>query len=758
MWLKKLKRQKLQFFLIGLVLFVAAALLSLCLCFSVELSAFSKAAINRENCPDAYILTVGTQNFADHFTDENWKGKVTDVTALVGKTVTAPIQYKGKDITQLHDMALSADSYQDFGYLTLQAGNEGAVVPKKGEVWISETLANPNQIKLGDTLTLNYDTSFHLTVTGIYRSTCFPKAVGFSPMLVSNEELTGLPGGDEAALFAANTKKYSDSSVKTLFENSAYSVVTRTRDNVQSSLMEYSGSIGAIGAMAAIVVFFVALILLCFIVRSNLLKEYQTIGIYKSLGFPSKEIAGIYQKGYLLVGCTAITLGAFSSLSLVGLIGSFCTAYVDGFEVGAASLLVCLTVILLLVAVLYLNLSFTLRRVRRITPVEAIKTGNTRLEQKLPPSVIRFAKSPLSVAINVMFKYKKSTITLLLTITASIFLSMFFAMIWTSADQMLDNANLWFNLPKNDAYVTGNISEELKDYLEKSNHVKSTVYGDFGNYQLKVEGYPQLVSYIRFDTYSTFDTAATGIQMVDGRGPQGTTEVAVGENLLRLLGLSVGDSMTLTIHDTTKDFMVSGTYATMAESGQKIMLTTDAVSACMEYQSTRAFVRLHTMADYEAFKQAVENEFSGIAVDTSWFAMENSVETIRGMLKSISMVLIAAFLTFSILNIIIVLLMEHKSGRRKYGILKSLGFSAKEIISQNLCKYFILSIIGSTIALSLHLLFSRKLGAAMLIDAFVNSSLMLALLTAGFVLLILITTLLISLSVKKISPVELMEE
>lgn len=140
MWFYKIRRRKLSFFLIGLVLFVAAMLLNLCLCFSAELSAFSERAINSENCPDAYILTAGTQDFSKHFTSDTWKDEVESVSALVGTTVTAPIRYQEKDITQLYDMALSAENYSEFGYLTLQSGKGMSDVPQSGEVWLSETL------------------------------------------------------------------------------------------------------------------------------------------------------------------------------------------------------------------------------------------------------------------------------------------------------------------------------------------------------------------------------------------------------------------------------------------------------------------------------------------------------------------------------------------------------------------------------------------------------------------------------------------
>ena len=88
------------------MLFAVAALFNMSLSLTGELSGFSKRAINEDNCPDGYILTIGTNNFKDHFLNDNDLYEVESVSVLSGRTVTAPINCNGKDISQLYDMIL----------------------------------------------------------------------------------------------------------------------------------------------------------------------------------------------------------------------------------------------------------------------------------------------------------------------------------------------------------------------------------------------------------------------------------------------------------------------------------------------------------------------------------------------------------------------------------------------------------------------------------------------------------------------------
>lgn len=758
MWLIKMRQQKRQLLLIGLMLFAVAGLLSMSLCLTGELAGFAARSINETNSPDGYIFTVGTHNFTDHFTREDYRHEVEPVSALYGKAVTAPIRYQGKDITQLYDMMLSAEHWQDFGYLSANQEPEQTGGPSRGEVWLSEVLAVPNRIKPGDTIVIEYEVPLELIVSGTYKSTCFPKGIGYSPMLVHADDLSLAGPAKEAALFAVDIRDYSDDRLKEMFQDSSYSVVTRSRDDIRSSIMEYSASLSMIGAMAAGIVFFVALVIIWYMIKNHLLKEYRTIGIYKSLGYTSADIARFYCGGYYLTGIIAVISGILVSLWPVQGMGVVLTEYVGGFSVSEASLFISSGTFAVLMLLLFFYLTLAFRRMETITPVEAIAIGTTRMEQKLPPAVLRFAKTPPAMAVNEMFRYKRTTVMMISAITVSMFLSLFFQMVWYSTDMILENRNLWFCLPRGDVYVAGNINGELMDYLEQDQQVKSVVYGDFMIGYCKPEGYPDAPQYVGYDAYSDFTEAITGVKMIAGHGPQQIQEVAVGQNLLNLLHLDVGDPLTLTLGGITGDYIISGSFETISDRGRKIMMMTDAVTRSKDYTVSRAYVQLNSPGAYETFKAEVEGRFAGITADTRWFAMENSVDSIKGMIKSISSLLVIAFMAFSVLNVSVVLFMDMKNWYRKYGILKALGFTADYLIGQNVCKYAAIAAVSAITALLLHLLLSQKLAASMLLDAFVNSAVLMTAMLFSFIVLIILTSFVISLRIKKVSPLELMEE
>lgn len=760
MWLKKLRSKKRQMLLLGLVLFSTAGVVNLCISFMAELSSFSKTGINENNTPSAYILTIGTSNFEDHFSDEVPLQEIANVRGLVGKTISVPLKHEGNDISLNYDMGLYGGDYQEWMYMSLSAGDTGAQEPQKGEVWLSETIMAARDIRIGDVITIEYIKPIELTVTAAYRTTCYPKAIGYSPIMMSSQDLLLLEHEEDAALFAVNLNEYSNLAVKNLFKNSQYCIVDRSLDDVRMSLIEYSSAFGSIGTMAGVVIFFVTLLIISFIINSSLIREYRTIGIYKSLGFSDRQIKGVYLKGYLFVGAIGIVVGALASLLLVEKIGGIFTKYVDGFSLSTTSGVCTLITILALTVLQYFSLSRALNKIKKMTPVEAIAIGTNSSEKKLPQSLIKSAKTPFEMAVNEIFKYKKASALMLLVVIASTYLSMLFIMIFYSSAKMIENSNLWFCLPQSDFYVSGAISDDLVQYLEADDRIQSVVTGDFSyKKEMLVEGYEDTVNYIRFDAYSTLDRDATGIRMKEGEPPVKRDEVAVGTGLLGTTGLKTGGNIRLNINGVSKDYRICGAYETVADGGNKVMITTAALTECVpEYVSSRAYITVGDMKAYKDIKAELEGRFPGVLVDTDWLALESSVESIRIMLESLSLLLVCVFIVFSLLNVTIVVLMNNRQWRKKHGIMIAQGFTPQYVIRQGMIKYCILSIVGTLIALAVHLSISGKAAAQLLVDAFVNSNLLLAGFIAGFIALVMVATYLANLTVIRISPIELMEE
>jgi cell division protein FtsX len=379
----------------------------------------------------------------------------------------------------------------------------------------------------------------------------------------------------------------------------------------------------------------------------------------------------------------------------------------------------------------------------------------TKIERKLPQSAVKSAKTPFALAINELLKYKKSSGLLLLAITMSMFLCLFFGMAYHAANTMKENVNLWVNLPKSEVYVTGRLNDAARNYIDQSEYVGTAVYGDYGFGNAKLEGYQDAPDYELYDVYTSFPDEVTGVRMAEGKSPESKYDAAVSVNLLSMLHLNVGDPINLTINNVTNEYTVSGSYETM---GTDIMLMADAVSECIDYTPSRAFVWLRDRNDYETFKRDIEGNLPEAVVYREWFALEYTLSATSDMIKPIAIVLIIAFIGFSLLSVLIVLMMDIKNMRKRHGIMKSLGFTADYIIRQNGFKYCVMAVVSAAISLGLHSLFSRKLAAAILLDAFRSSGAQDAVMIIGFILLITVSAITISLPIKKTSPLELMGE
>jgi putative ABC transport system permease protein len=337
----------------------------------------------------------------------------------------------------------------------------------------------------------------------------------------------------------------------------------------------------------------------------------------------------------------------------------------------------------------------------------------------------------------------------------SMFLCLFFGMAYHAANTMKDNVNSWVNLPKCDVYVTGRLDEDARAYIDRSEYVGTAVFGDYGYGNAKLEGYPDAPEYELYDVYTSFPDEVTGVRMAEGKSPENKYDAAVSINLLEMLHLNVGDPLILTIGGVTKEYTVSGSYETM---GTDIMLMADAVSECVDYSPSRAFIWLNDENDYESFKQDIEGNLPETAVYGEWFALEYTLSAVSDMIKPISVVLISAFIGFSLLSVLIVLMMDIKSMRKRFGIMKSLGFTSDYIIQQNGWKYFVMTAVSAVLAFVLHSLFSRRLAAIILIDAFRSSGTQDAVMISGFILLITLSVVIISSAIRKESPLELMGE
>lgn len=758
MWKKKLNYRKGQYCLVGLTLLITAFIFTMCLSFTLELTRFAQSVFTDENSADTYLVSIGSDELERNLSNTS-SANIKAISALKGKAISIPIKHGEKDISQYNQLLLTLEQFGSRNLISSVNSENETLKIGSGEVWIANTLAIPNKIELGDILVVEDTTPVKLTVTGIYSSVFSTSpALCFAPVIVSNEDISLFDSNIPGAVFALDLYDSSKEKLDEIAHNYEYTSMTLTRDMLRSSVSEVSSVVSMIGAIASLIIFALALSIINFIIKKCLEKEYKAIGIYKSLGYDTSSIIGFYRTGYLVVGFVSIAAGTLLSLPFSYLLGRISTKYVDGFTLTSLSVFICLSVTALFLLFLYFNLRKTLKRVKYITPIEAIQSGDMHSKKKIASPIIEYAKSPFSVALNEWNRHRTSAIMTILVLFIASYLSMMFVTIGYSSFMMNKNANLWFAVPKNNSYVSGDVTESVSSWMNQNKNIKQHICGDLFYFApIKGEDYTDEFDDVSFDIFSNTDPKLTEVS-ISGEHPEKANEIAITTALLNRINKNVGDTVRLTIYDKLQTYSIVGSYNSMLNNYGIMMTTREFQTINPQYIPSRCFVTLNDTESYTKFKEDAETNFGNITVNKEWSALENSISSTRSMLVSVSGILLIVFLLFAIFNIVIVLLMDIGDSRRENGILKALGFTNRYLIIKNLVKYVSVGIVSIILSLSVHLAFTRKMLSSAFIDAFRDSYCLLSCLIVGIIIIIALTAFIISCSIRTISPIELMEE
>lgn len=759
MWINKLKQKKLQFLLVGIMLCVTAAVFCTCICFNFQLAAFSNDRFSEKYCPDAYVFTITNLNPEEHFQKEEVKQNIENINILRGKNVSIPIKHGNTNISSITNMMCSMTNSKFSQYIQRTEGDLSSDQPGDGEIWIVKTLATSYHINVGDYLTMNYANPVKLKVTCIFTATYAPsERLTIMANIVNDETLKLFDSESDAGILAVDLKDTSERSITEMSVNNPYALLTFDREALKAYITKISNVVAAVSAVAALIVFIAALFIIRFIINNDLRKEMRSIGIYKSLGYSQKMIISMYLKSYMLVGIVSISIGVLLALPVVYNLGTSTAEALGNFKITATSAIVCVGTVLLLMLMLWCGAMIALKKIRTITPVEAIATGQALGETKLPHSVIKDAKSPVATQINEIFKHKKTSFITLLVLTISIYLLMFFASSYYTCGDIYDNVNIWLACPKFNTIITGNVTDEVKDFIQNDESIESATSGNcFYFPPVELVDYTGNSRTVDFFILSDLSTKTTGISMKEGHTPEQPEELALSTMLLRKLNKKVGDYLTITMADRQMDYLICASFDSM--EAFTILLNVDAMRQLdPEYNPGLCFVRLKKNADFSAFKQRVESSYGEVSVDKEWTALQSAVQAIESMLTSVMLVMLIVFVLFALIAIVNVLALTIASKRRQYGVLKSLGFTTSYMMRQNISYICILLVTAIIVAVIMNMLFSKAIFAAVVINALESSTVLIGGLVLGTVGLILLATVILSLPIRKISPVSLMEE
>jgi putative ABC transport system permease protein len=767
MWKKKLKHKRQQFLLIGIVLLFATAIFAGCVSYTLETTAFSKSFFSSDNCTDLFYLARG-ENMEKYFLED--KGISEDVKTIFyqpAKIIKADMLLDGIKLPKYCTAIIAMEDYHKIPwYMEIADGSKVDFHPRNNEIWVTSVYADDNNIEVGDTITLSGKYIKELKVSSLINTAVCPSGMmGISPLYV-NQATLDLLSEQKATYISISIKNGMESaeSFKQKIPKEFYSniVYDLDRAGMEMSFSTASTLFGGIGTIAALVIFIVSIILIRFMLKSTLIREYRSIGIYKAVGFTSTKIKSFYLCCYVFVGIVAIPLGAILGIPISKLLGTITFKYLGDFHFSSVTLLACIISIFLLLFLLIINVLLTLKGINKITPVDALNVGMISSKAKLKKSAIKNAYSPLSTAINDILKRKGMSIMIILVLTVSFYLSLFFSSINYTCSNLENNLDKWFGIPKFDCMIETTITKELTAYLENNPYVRGVTYSNFST---KIKNLRCNNKDIDFtDTailsFSTFDESKFDFVYTTGRSPHNPNEIGVSIKELKDFGLKAGDYVNLTIGEHTGDYLICGVFPSMSQGGKNIHILNSELDRCnIQYLNKNILINLKNKSSYESFKHELNSKFPSLQLEMTMTSLVSTTKSIMDLAAPITTILVGVFFLFSLLNIINLLLMNNIENRRQFGILKAIGFTNRYICLQSLCRIFLLSGVAALLAQILQKTVSGPFFFMITgVNALESPIALNIAITSALMGIIIFTSLMFALPLKKILPTELMEE
>ena len=301
MWLAKLKKKKMQNFLLGIIFAISIAMICVSTVLTVVSGNFATKYYEGDSTPD--ILTITTNesvvNKIHDFYEEK-DDKVRNYNKYDIFSISTNLTFNNKNNTTLMSCVVPIEDKRELSNkIEIKDGDKESEAPKSGEMWVSSTTANSKNVKVGDKakITDGNGKSLEYKISAIVNdSNQSSTSIGILIVYVNEADRENLESLPKANMVTFNcdgdTSKMSNELVEYINEPIGGAIVNKSLFILAATMT--SGIIGGIGLITGIILIVMLMLILKSNIKNNILREYKSIGTYKSMGYSSKKIRRIY--------------------------------------------------------------------------------------------------------------------------------------------------------------------------------------------------------------------------------------------------------------------------------------------------------------------------------------------------------------------------------------------------------------------------------------------------------------------------------
>ncbi|SCC32824.1 ABC transporter, permease protein [Bacillus thuringiensis] len=455
----------------------------------------------------------------------------------------------------------------------------------------------------------------------------------------------------------------------------------------------------------------IAILCIRFTIMTSMEEDYREIGVMKAIGITSKEIQRLYVTKYVVIAASGCICGYILSLFVTKIFTANISLYMGTANTSVLHFIVTLIVTTLLFLAVILFCRIILRNFRRITAIDALQSrdnlGKGKVKSSFSLSQTKIINVNIFIGIqDVVKRFKLYRVLSIVLIIAVFIIVVPVNFLYTIQSPKFVN---YMGTGKSDIRIdiqqSENIEKRFKDvisYIRNDEEVEK--YATFVTSTFKIvnaDGTHENLN-VEMGDFTKFP-----LDYIQGMASKNEDEIALSYMNANELKKNVGDEIVLFVEGKEKALTISGIYQDVTNGGKT-------AKASFSYNSENILwyvvnVDMKPTVNLQEKVKEYKHNFSFAKItDTDDYLTQTLGETIK-QLRLVTQVAILIAILISVLITAMFFKMLLAKDSSQILIMKSIGFSNKDIRIQYITRSIVIVLIGIVIGTLLAATFGEML-------------------------------------------------
>ena len=693
-----IRKTKAQTATLIILLLISSLLLNIGLMVSVSFGSYFDKTADELNTSNAYYII---SEYLYHDEVENYIRSHEETVSMEKSNsilTIANLSWNGSDTSQ-YVLFFNRSEHRDLSRWKLI---NDTIPDADNPVYLPYQYKTQGGYELGDSLTLTINNSkYSFTIAGFSEDILFSSTdTAFLSLYLPAERYQILSDELDAyrsvVVFANVRENYKDieSGLLSLTETRAFSSSSDVKSTIYGTdlfTIKYSRTMMASLVSVMMIIFALIIIAVCllvirFRVENSIEEDMPKIGSLKAVGYTSGQISFSIVMQYSIITFGGSLIGTpfvYLAIPWIGEIFAMQTGLLWKQGFSPVINLISIGFILFIVAAVSIIAAL---KVRKISPVQALRGGTTTHSFKKNHIPLEHAKAPLSIVLSLksVIQNIKQSFMIFVVMTAVAFTAVFAVTMYYNT---VIDTRTFAELPGNEisSAILGYIPESnLKDDTEKfkdeillHSDVRKAQY--FDDTRIIVDGYDVYTNVM--ENYSSKESNT----VYDGRYPVYDNEIVISGAFAKILNKGIGD--TVLVGPEEKPFLITGLTQGLGNSGStlKAHLTLSGIRKISpDFVQMQLYVYLTEGTDAAKFVDTMKENYGErlvIAIDMEK-TLEQGMASYTSIISTVGkvMIIVTCFVVILVLYFVIGSTVTRK--HLELGIKKAIGYTTWNLMNQ----------------------------------------------------------------------------